>query len=93
MSSLGNSLWDTILRQCKQFRKVPLSFPDNHYTYWDTIDYIRAIIRVAANIAEVKKGTGEPIMTVKTILEDPRAANMDITPLQVENILGLKKYS
>lgn len=64
----SNSLWSMILRQCKQLRMLRLSFPDRHW--FQRVDYVLAIIRVAANMADVKKGTGEPKMVMRAIVED-----------------------
>ena len=64
----SNSLWSTIIRECKLLRSLRLTFSDSYYCLFDA--YVKAVIRVAANIADVKKGTGEPRMMMRVILED-----------------------
>lgn len=63
----SNSIWSTMLRRCTQLRKATLSFPD--INLHSEINYFRAIDRIAASIADISKGTGEPEMIVKAILD------------------------
>ena len=64
----SNNLWSTVLRQCKQLRTLTLSFGGRHS--YQSVDYTGAVIRAAANIANVKKGTGQPKMVMRAILKD-----------------------
>jgi hypothetical protein len=91
----SNSLWSRILRQCTQVRKITLRFPDEGF--WLMYDYTRAIIRVAANIADVKKGTGDPTMTVNAFLGNPSGLNMlfgsQRTVSELQSAMAVKKPS
>jgi hypothetical protein len=62
----NKSLWSSILRQCTQLQKITFRFTDKFFLVMS--DYTSAIIRIAANIANVRKRTGEPTMTVNTLL-------------------------
>lgn len=84
----SNSVWSIMLRRCTQIRKVTLSFPD--YRRSARVDYIRAIARIAASIADIRKGTGEPAMIVKAVLGT--GVNLVDEDDFDEFILGMKKY-
>ena len=64
----SKSRWSTILRECKHLRSLRVSFADSYLCA--PFEYAKAVIRVAANIADVKKGTGVPRMTMQAIVED-----------------------
>jgi hypothetical protein len=91
----SNSLWSSILRQCTQLRKITLTFPDEGY--WLMYDYTRAIIRVAANIANVRKGTGDPTMRVKAFLGNPTGLNTLLgaqrTAAELQSAMAVKKHN
>jgi hypothetical protein len=67
----SGSLWSTVLRRCNNLRKLALSFHDDNF-FFDH-ELVKLVIRAAASAADVKKGTGEPVLTVKMKLVDSSA--------------------
>lgn len=88
-------MWSTVLRKCTHIQNVTLVFPDE--SVWMFVDYARAIIRMAANIADVKKRTGEPVMAVKAFMGDPTLRHViggqaGSTAIQIRQMMRTKKH-
>ena len=57
-------LWDTLMRRCPNLRKLSLC-TDSRFGRQVFRNLLRTVIRLAANIADIRKNTGEPKLRLR----------------------------